>query len=263
MNKSMLLNVIMILGWSLSATAQLPAAIDTTKSWHLAWSDEFNYADSLLDDNWESQNGSSSHILCSRWRDNAVVHDGILELIAKKESRGGQDWTAASLWTHKKFRYGYFECRYKYAGAETTNNSFWLMTRGEEPQVGKRFEIDINEGHFPKIINTNIHNHTDHVVLNGKKSSIRNPESFNLEGDYETNFSDEFHTYGLEWNEQELVFYFDGKEIRRVKNEFCFSETPIWLSLALVKWYGTLTDDVDGKSMKVDYVRVYQQKNQF
>ena len=78
--------------------------------------------------------------------------------------------------------------------------------------------------------------HTDHVILNGKKSSIRNPESFNLEADYDTNFSDEFHTYGLKWNEQELVFYFDGKEIRRVKNEFCFSESPIWLSLALVKF---------------------------
>ena len=235
-------------------------AIDLSE-WKLVWNDEFDYEDEMLDKSWESQNGPSGHILCSRWRENAKVHDGILELTARKEKRGGQDWTAASLWTNKKFMYGYFECRYKYAGGETTNNSFWLMIKGEDPKVGKRFEIDINEGHYPKTINTNIHNHSDHVIKNGKEISIRNPKHFVMDDEYDADFSDEFHTYGLEWNEEELIFYFDQKEIRHVKNEFCFSETPIWLSLALVSWYGTLTDDIDGKSMKVDYVRYYQLKN--
>lgn len=74
------------------------------------------------------------------------------------------------------------------------------------------------------------------------------------------NFGEEFHIFGLQWNETELIFYFDGKEIRREKNEFCYSESPIWLSLALVKWAGPVTDAVDGTSMKVDYVRYYQKK---
>lgn len=393
-------------------SAQLPKEIKD--KYQLVWEDDFDYKNKKLDNEWESQNGPSGHILCSRWRENAFVRNGELHLDIHKEKRGGQDWTAGSIWTKKKFKYGYFECRYKYAGGEATNNSFWLMTKPrKEPKTGKIFEIDINEGHYPNEVSTNIHNWSDFTLMpNGKKihpsfnkqfyfgakpdysiqlelpvetkkvrfvsnhkgifnlgefrvyginesgeypvvlsktadkdiSGITNyaraenvkissSGSFNNKGsernlndgnplsswstqkegdkwlvlewdksikigcvqfvngwkdgsgnwrslisnykvqyfkdgvwrditalnvgqDYD--FSKEFHTYGLEWTEKELVFYFDGKELRRTKNEFCHSEAPIWLSLALIKWHGVLTDDLDGKSMKVDYVKYYQ-----
>lgn len=394
--------------------AQLPPEV--AKNYKLVWEDNFDYTNDVLDENWESANHSSFNLYCSRWRENAVIRNGELHLDIRKEKRGGQDWTAGSIWTKKKFTYGYFECRYKYAGGEATNNSFWLMTKPrKEPKEGKIFEIDINEGHYPNEISTNIHNWSDITTLpNGKKvhpsyskqfyfgakpdysiqleipietQKIRfvsnhssrfnigefrvygvnesgeypktlsetadtdikgiinyaraknvkitssgsfknkatehnlvdgNPFSswntqnngekwvefswdtpvkvgciqfvngwrdknnnwrslintykiqyfkngewrdvtaLNAQSDY--NFSEEFHTYGLKWTEDELVFYFDGKELRSVKNEFCHSETPIWLSLALIKWHGTLTDDLDGKSMKVDWVKYYQAK---
>lgn len=384
--------------------------------WDLKWEDNFDYKNSDLDNEWLSANYSSKNLYCSRWRENAVIRNGELHLDIRKEKRGGQDWTAGSVWTKKKFKYGYFECRYKYAGGEATNNSFWLMTQPrKQPEEGAIFEIDINEGHYPNEISTNVHNWSDITVnAKGRKThpsfnkmfffgtkptySIqlelpiqtqkirfisKQPSKFNIgefriynvlesgvypevlsktadtdvkglinyatasnvqikasgtsnpkgsvkklvdgnpfsswstqkEGDKwvefawdkpvkvgciqftngwrdknknwrnliheykvqylkdgewrdisvldaaETNdFSKEFHTYGLEWNEKELIFYFDGKELRRSKNDFCYSETPIWLSLALIKWHGTLTDDLDGKSMKVDYVKYYQEK---
>lgn len=140
--------------------AEAPRLLDLS-GWQLVWQDEFDYADEDLDERWEAQNGPSRHILCSRWRENVVVKDGVLHLVNKKQRRGGQEWTSGSIWTKKKFKYGYFECRYRYAEATGTNNSFWLMTRGPEPSVGKRFEIDINEGHYPNEINTNIHNWSD------------------------------------------------------------------------------------------------------
>jgi len=96
--------------------------IDLT-NWELAWSDEFDYKNSKLDEEWNSQNGPSSHILSSRWRDNVVVTNGIVELQNKKENRGGQNWTSGSIWTKKKFKYGYFECKYKYSAAGATNNN--------------------------------------------------------------------------------------------------------------------------------------------
>lgn len=171
---SMVLGLIVL---SFLAFGQLP--IDTTAGWHLTWQDEFDYDDNQLDKNWEAQNGPSGHILCSRWRENAVVHDGIVELKVKKENRGGQEWTAASLWTHKKFKYGYFECRYMYANAPATNNSFWLMTRGDEPTVGNRFEIDINEGHVPNEVNTNIHQWTDFTInAEGRKVHYSSHKGF-------------------------------------------------------------------------------------
>lgn len=381
--------------------------------WKLTWSEEFDGPDAKLDERWVSQNGPSGHILCSRWRENAVVKNGTLRLVNKKEKRGGQDWTSGSILTKEKFLYGYFECRYRYAAAEGTNNSFWLMTQNKEkPAKGKNFEIDINEGHYPNRINTNIHNWSDIKVVNGRKTHpsaskgfsfgarpdvtiqleipvktrrIRltsthgghfhlgefriynvNPAGYpdpfsptadkakpglvnfakdasvkvsgthkngkdsapnlvdgkinttwisQIEGgksveftlaaeqtvgciqfihgrkengtwksmmdnyrveyhdgakwvlmskfdilDGQYNFAREFHTYGLGWNEKELVFYFNGKAIRREKNTFCYSESPVWLSLAIIKWAGEVTDAIDGTLMEVDYVRIYQPK---
>ena len=83
--------------------------------------------------------------------------------------------------------------------------------------------------------------------------------AFNLkDGAY--NFARDYQVYGLEWTPEELVFYFNGKEIRRVKNEFCHSPSPVWLSLAIIPWGGKITDAINGTAMEVDYVRVYKRK---
>ena len=185
-------------------------------------------------------------------------YNGLLRLVARKEQRGGQDWTAGSIWTRQTFQYGYFECRYRYAEAEGLNNSFWLMPTGTNKITrGKLFEIDINEGHFPDTLNLNIHNHSDTHVVNGKPTHPTSPRKFTRSGN---NFAREVHVYGLEWNENELVFYLDGTELRRVKNEFCHSPASIYLSLAVIPWAGKVTDAIDGKAMEVDQVRVYRRK---
>jgi len=133
-----------------------------TDKWELIRSGEFNGSDKDLDQRWISQNGPSGHILCSRWRENVTVTNGLLQLVARKEKNGGQDWTAGSIWTREMFQYSYFECRYRYAAADGLNNSFWLMpTSAKKIKRGKFFEIDFNEGHFPNKVNNNIHNHSD------------------------------------------------------------------------------------------------------
>lgn len=228
------------------------------KERELVWEDDFNYKnrEELLKV-WESQNGANSHILCSRWQENIEVGIGTVRLVNRKESRGGQDWTSGSMWTRKDFQYGYFECRYRYASETGTNNSFWLMTRSSasEPVQGKRFEIDINEGHYPNEVNTNIHNWSDvSVNSEGKKTHPSFHKSFQFE---QLDFSKDFHTFGLEWNEQELIYYLDGKEIRREKNVFCHSPVPILLSLAIITWAGEVSDKIDGTYMEIDYVKVY------
>lgn len=161
----------------------LPAPIAGQENWSLTFADEFDYPDADLDKNWISQNGPSGHILCSRWRENAKVENGTLKLINRKEDRGGQAWTSGNIWTRQWFQYGYFECRYRYAAAPATNNSFWIMTdlskRENRPPKGAAFEIDINEGHFPGTVNTNIHNWSDLVEVNGKKRSQSSSKSFN------------------------------------------------------------------------------------
>jgi beta-glucanase (GH16 family) len=227
--------------------------------WKLQWSDEFDQQNQKLEEKWISQNSGSTHILSSRWRENVTMSDGTLKLINKKETRGGNHWTSGNIWTKQKFLYGYFECRYRYAAAEGTNNSFWIMTNNPPPPGKKSFEIDINEGHFPSEVNTNIHNHSDVTIVNGKKTHPSAAKRFAFhEKQNRKLFAENFHTFGLEWTQKELVFYVDGKVLRREKNTFCDHPAPIWLSLAVISWAGKVTDAIDGTTMEVDYVRVYQ-----
>lgn len=382
----------------------------------LVWSDDFDYPNSQLDANWYAQNGPSGHILCSRWRENAVVENGILHLKNKKENRGGQEWTSASIWTKKQFQYGRFECRYKYAAATGTNNSFWIMTTGVNPTVGKKFEIDINEGHYPAEMATNLHNWTDVTTdpVTGKSTHPSSSQSFNfnsakpdvtiqletpvttsrirltsvygahfhiqefriykpnasgypsvlsptadqdvaglvnyardpltkitasgvygagyeaanvadgglikhwvsqtagekwLEFEFSNdktigclqfisgwlsgsnwnavidnykvqyfkgnawvdiavfdasksgmNLANEFHIYALDWSKDSLIYSFDGKVMRRIRNDICHSPAPVYLSEAIISWAGAVTDAIDGTSMGVDWVKVYQKK---
>jgi Glycosyl hydrolases family 16 len=215
----------------------------------LVWSDEFNGTTADLDKNWDFQNGPSGHILCSRWRENVAVENGLCRLLNKKETRGGQGWTSGSMWTTRQFRYGYFECRYRYGAATGLNNSFWIMNRLPAGAPG-RFELDINEGHWPDSVNMNIHNWSGQ---HGSRS-----KSWRAEG---SNLAKEFHVYGFEWSEKELVWSFDGKEIRREANTLCHGPAPVWLSSAIIKWAGEVTDTIDGTSMDADYVRVYQRRD--
>ena len=394
----------------------IPIDPGSPSGWKLVWSDDFDYADARLDASWIAQNGPSTHILCSRWRVNAVVENGLLYLKNKKEKRGGQEWTSASIWTKKQFQYGRFECRYKYAAATGTNNSFWIMTTGYNPPVGKKFEIDINEGHFPAEMATNLHNWSDVTTdpVTGKSSHPSSSQSFHFNtakpdvaiqletpvttkrirltsgygahfhiqefriykpntagypvvlsptadqdvpglfnyardpqtkisssgvygAGYEVqnvadgglvkhwvsqvsgekwlefefgsdktigsiqfisgwlsgsiwnsvidnykvqyfkdnawvdiavfdasksgiNLADEFHTYALEWSKDSLIYSFDGKVMRRIKNDICHSPAPVYLSEAIIAWAGAVTDAIDGTSMIVDWVKVYQKK---
>jgi beta-glucanase (GH16 family) len=224
----------------------------------LVFSDEFNGTTADLDKNWDFQNGPSGHILSSRWRENVVVTNGLLRLVARKEKRGGQEWTAGSLWTREMFQCGYLECRYRYAAAAGLNNSFWLMPTGTNKiTTGKFFEIDVNEGHYPDKISNNIHNHSDTRVVNGKRTHPTSSRTFTYK---DQDFARDFQVHGLEWTEKELIFYLNGKEIRRMKNEFCLSPSSVWLSLAVIPWAGRITDAIDGTAMEVDYVRIYRKK---
>ncbi len=420
MNGSALGTAMVLLGTAAAMAQDASVSGPPGEGWRLVFEDQFDGTDADLDAKWEAQNGPSGHILCSRWRDNAVLEDGLLRLVARKQKRAGQDWTAASLWTRKTFKYGYFECRYRYAAATGTNNSFWIMTRGRPEQ---RFEIDINEGHYPNEVNMNLHNHSGthwarggrwypgggapgtsqddagfNVVLEhpvrtdalrfvsedgdavrlmelrafppsreGYPSVFPNPmeaqpdvpnlarqaraaassqlneqygpekvsdgklgtpsrwvsaydggphrltltfdsavdigclqfisgwkegsewrcivQDFRIEyraGDQwlpvpgadskgmgrdtmhdlarEHNLARSFHTYALQWNEDELIYYFDGQEIRRQPHTICRGPAHLWLSLAIIKWAGRVSDDIDGTSMDVDYVRVWQRR---
>ncbi len=389
------------------------------KKWKLVYEDNFNYPTSKLADDWVIMNERQPKMLCGRWKENAVVENGVLRLLNKKETRAGQDWTSASVWTKRRFKYGYFEARYRYAAASGVNNAFWVSTRQPLPADETRFEIDVNEGHWPDEIATNIHNWSDTWIDAGGAKRHRGwPQSFRMgkktgsagnsfnldaavpmekirissnhpkffrvaeimayasgnggkypdpmrplknqpdfeglenialgcktdtsgvyyksdtsvgeravDGKLDTSWasqasgekfievdfggeksvacvqfvtgwnnkgtwqgyissykieyfsngkwttltevkedapdvdlSKDFHTYALEWNDKELVIYFDGREIRRFEQNFINFQAPVLFSAAIVEWAGEVTDKVDGTSMDVDYIKVWQEE---
>jgi len=233
-----------------TALVEYPVTVEgppSHSSWRLSFSDEFN-VDGLDEEKWESANQAYiGHILSSRWRENLEVKDGVLRLLTKKEARAGQDWTTGHMWS-RVFRqeYGYWEARYKYGSASGLNNAFWTITKRREDSP-YHFEIDINEGHHPNEVAMTLHDWKDEHWATTKR--------WHADG---MDLSEDFHVYGFEWTPTELVWYFDGQEIRRISHEICHREAPVFFSTAVTEGAGTVTDVLDGTSMDVDWVRVYE-----
>ena len=213
--------------------------------WELAFEDEFTGA-ALDPAVWTVHDGETwGALLSTRWKENCVVEDGLLRLVTKKESRGGKEWTSGFV-TTKAFRqaYGYWEARYRYAAAPGLNNAFWTNPFPKDKTAG--FEIDINEGHWPNTVNMSLHQ-AGHPSL----SKAWRPR-YDLGRD--------FHTYAVLWGEKELVFYWDGKEVDRKPNTKASLPGPVMFSTAVFRWAGPITDALDGKSMDVDWVRIWRRR---
>jgi hypothetical protein len=162
--------------------------------------------------------------------------------------------------------------------------AFWLLpdpatspalppepTPWSDPNVYWPPEIDImeNRGRLPNIIDqTNIH--SDDYPAPGSQA---NNWSVPWPGGYEifeyqngTDFSQGFHTYGLEWDDGLLVWYVDGVETHSTTNfvppgSLTPGEMYIIANLAVGGQFdGGLmpSSSIMPKSLEIDYIRVYQ-----
>ena len=71
-----------------------------------------------------------------------------------------------------------------------------------------------------------------------------------------------YHIFALEWTEDEMIWYVDGREIRRRSTTYSDQPMQVYLSTAIMNdsTEEELLKDVDGSAMEVEYVRVYQRK---
>ena len=212
--------------------------------WELAFHDEF-HGNSLNAGVWSTAHRQTwGKLLSIRMKENIEVRDGLLRLHTRRENVAGKEWTTAMTGTGRAFRqkFGYWEACYRYAPAPGLNNAFW--TNPGEKDKSRGFEIDFNEGHWPNTINLSLHQ-AGHGSLS---KAWRAPEDL----------SRGFHIYGALWTEQEIVFYWDGREIDRKPNTKAVLESPVIFSTAVFPWAGPITDRLDGTSMDVDWVRVWR-----
>ena len=226
----------------------------TDQEWVMTFNDEFS-GDSLDWGTWRSEASAPGHILSSRWPENIVVKDGDLRLEIRKEEREGSSWTAGSVWVRPEVfgqAYGYWEARYKIAKGHSINNAFWTITSlaPQAKTTTDQFELDINEGHYPNAVNMTLHSfETGKIVSTGQTYY----SEYDLSVDY--------HTYGLLWTKDTLYFYFDGEVKATMPSKNAHLRQFPYLSSAVLNKVFAVSDESDGTAQVIDYVRVWQKKD--
>ena len=241
--------------------------------WKLKWADEFE-KETIDSNNWTAQvvkagrfNGEWQRYTNSG--QNAYIENNCLVIRAIHESdkHGLNQYTSARLHTANKqsWKYGKIAARIKLPQGMGMWPAFWMLGANIDenggdtpwPQCG---EIDILELYGTKddgLIESNVH----YADASGSHASM-GAESFQLE---KGKFSDEFHVFELEWNENELIWFVDGKQFAEMdisSDELTelHKEFFILFNIAVGGTYAGRPDDTTNfpQHMYVDWVRVYE-----
>ncbi|PKQ64010.1 hypothetical protein BZG02_07725 [Labilibaculum filiforme] len=234
----------------------------------LVWADEFD-GTSVDTDNWTFETGAggwgNNELQNYTNGDNATIADGKLVITAKKvnDSKVAGSYTSTRMISKGKqsFTYGRMEIRAKLPSGTGIWPAIWML--GEDissvgwPACG---EIDIMEyvGYEPDKVHATVHT-TAGSGANGDGSS-KTLESA----------EEEFHIYGLLWDEDELNFYIDTPEnithtyapATKTASNWPFDKAQFFILNVAVggNWGGAqgIDNTIFPQSMQVDYVRVYQ-----
>lgn len=248
----------------LSPTTQ-PTPIAVPDGWSLIWQEEFN-GETINPQNWTFDlgaggwgNGEAQYYTARE--ENAYLKDGLLVIEARQEKYEGSYYTSARLKTQglQSFQYGRVEGRLKVPAGKGLWPAFWMLgskfNGSNWPNCG---EIDIMEyiGKEPDLIFGTLHGPGYSGALG---ISQWNRQSYNI--------ADDFHTYAIEWEPEEIRWFYDSVQYHKVNRsdigdrEWVF-EQPFFIILNLAvggQFPGPIgLDTVFPTQLYVDYVRVYQ-----
>jgi len=258
---------------SIALSVSATAFAQTLPGWELVWSDEFN-GESLDRSKWEFEvdaEGGGNQELQYYITNNVRVHDGLLTIEAHKEHyvgpQGTRDYTSSRIRTLRKgdWLLGRFDTRAKLPQGKGMWPAIWMLPSesryGGWPHDG---EIDIMEllGHEPQKVYGTLH-YTEprrHHASTGDHFVLPNGT-----------FSDDFHTFRLDWETNAMRWYVDDKLYQTITkwqsgtNSFPapFNQKfHLLLNLAVGgNWPGNPDTTASlPQSMIVDYVRVYRKK---
>lgn len=246
-----------------------PTPMPDTQSPALVWADEFDGgslapADWSTSDRGDGYGNNEMQVYTPRIENVEVGPDGVLRLTARREGftdphGNSGEYTSGRIETTARFQYGRIEARIKVPEGPGLWSAFWLFgdsIAGEQwPAVG---EIDIME----LIGNTlDLHNAAIGATKGGERW-IRN--SSTLAG---VPYSEDWHVYAVEWDENVVSFSVDGAETFRVDraeltpDEVWPFDRPYSITLNLAvggDWPGPPAAETPFPAqMLVDYVRVY------
>ncbi len=237
------------------------------------WADEFN-GSSLDTTAWDIQTGDGcaegicgwgNSELQSYQADNIATANGVLTIEARKERIRGTQYTSGRIRTANmpssgEWAFGRFEARMKFPDGQGMWPAFWMLPTDPVQGWPMSGEIDIFEavGQSANFAHGTLH--FGQAYPNNRftgASMLKQPAKW----------SDDFHTYAIEWEQGEIRWYIDNL-LYSVKtpadlapedwpfdgrNNFHFI-----LNMAVGgTWGGDVDDSVLPQTMEVDYVRVY------
>lgn len=225
-------------------------------------SDEFE-SKSLNQDKWYPNNpGWKGREPTYFHESNVEIKDGyaVFSINQHGDERLPEGFTHSSgfLVSKTNHLYGYYEARLK-ANASPWVFGFWMSNHAP----GWWTEIDICENcSYPEgkehNLNSNVHVFMSPEDQGNVKEHFALPKKYYLPFD----LGEDFHTWGIDWTEEYIRFYFDGVLFREVENTHWHQELRINLNNESNVWLGAVPegDKHTDEKYLVDYVRVWKRK---
>jgi beta-glucanase (GH16 family) len=246
------------------------------QDWELVWSDDFE-GDSLDMSKWSYQYGTGTSEGLVGWGNNELqyytdrpenifVKDGKLHIVARQEQFSNRNYTSARIRSIHKgdWKYGRFEIRATLPEGRGLWPAIWMMpTDNVYGGWAASGEIDIMElvGHEPDVVHGTLH-------YGGRwPNNVHRGAAYRLPSG---KFSDDFHTFALEWREGQMRWFVDGVYYQNQNSWYTEGhpfpapfdqEFHMILNVAVGgNWPGSPDNTTEfPQSMIIDYVRVYQQ----
>jgi beta-glucanase (GH16 family) len=256
------------------------AVYSDTAKYTLIWSDEFDKDGSPDTSKWRFETGFVRNEEAQWYQaENAICIGGNLVITGKKEDRPNptyvdksDNWrtnrefikySGASLVMKKEhaFQYGKVEVRAKIEAQTGLWPAIWTLgVKGQWPSNG---EVDIMEYYDDKILANYA------IAAKDQFNAIWDGEHITLDALGGKSWSDQFHVWTLEWNENEMTIKLDNLFINAIdlhttinksdgKNPF---RQPHYLLLNLAmggQRGGSLAETKLPSEYSVDYVRIYK-----
>jgi len=235
--------------------------------YELVWEDEFLFNGAPSSSRWSYDLGTGNNgwgnneeQFYTDRTDNVFIENGILNIIAKRESFSGSQFTSARIKTQDKFEftYGKVEIKAKLPNGKGTWPALWMLG-ANFPEVGWPTcgELDIMEhvGNNQNVVQASIHTPSSF-------GGTINTGSLTVPG-----VSNEFHVYEMEWTEDLVSFSVDGSKYYtyqpNVQNGDTWPFNTDQFLIFNVAMGGSLGGAIEAgfteSRMQVDYIKVYQE----
>ena len=227
------------------------------------WSGHYQYGNTTV-----SRKGSYWNQYLAETKEGNLV----IPVVYLEEGMGGEGagWYSAGVDTDSDAengfsqKFGYFECRCILPQGSDIWSAFWLMNSGVFDENGDGrdgTEIDIFESDCYGDFMENAVTSNLHFDGYGDAHQKHGATKFLLKN----NPYEEFNTYGLEWNENEYIFYINGVETFRTDfGGVSQNEEYLILSVEMKGEDGIPSErenvPAEVAEFIIDYVKVYQYK---